>query len=471
MHLIDTHKTNYEVSGSSYNNKNNTISTNAKTAEISDSCILTLRSVNSEDDKSKNIVDSCMLTLRSVKMENNENKSIVKIESELEAQYKSEKNEENVINKGIEGITQNLTTKNNDLEIEGFTQQIMDRLTKKSKSADKKEIQSYVKKALNEIHTTNDSNTNGEAVAIYIQGENEYRARITQSKKRERKLIILKRRMIDAAVAEGRFGKILKFEKVHSVGFRAVKQAKEATDTSIKDEFQIQSYIGKLTNVQKPAKNLINNFGSSEYEGHFYKEGDVEHFIDNLKQRNALTPNELKNYIKMIITGIHELHKKGIGHFDIKGDNLLVDNGEFFVADLGGAKNVLKDTNRRGISTPLYSLNTDYIRIQSTKDDSLMTLQGKRDVYSAGLVAFQLATRINKNELNNFISQMISYDIVEYNNRDVGITIKNATEFMNRFQGKLKAANVDEDNTKKILLMLNPDIDARPTSAFLASAP
>lgn len=351
------------------------------------------------------------------------------------------------------------------IKVNNFTQQIMKKHSEKNNFVDEENIQSHVARALNEISKSEVVNSSGEKVAIYTHNQEEYRARITKSKSGEDKLVILKRRVADGPVAEGSFGKLYKFEKVHSVGFRAIKQAKTATDTTIKKEFQMQSYLGKLAHVQKPAKNLINNANTGlwEYEGHFYADGDVDKFIEDLKKDNVvLTPKKLTNCINMIKNGIRELHKKGVGHFDIKGANFLVENGEFFVADLGGAKKVLEDPDRVGSFSPLYSLHEDYIHIQAheEQDAELMRSQGKRDVYSAGLIAFQLATKTNTDMLEALFDKMVAKGIVEDSN--TGVKVLKPLSFLNLFKNELIKSGVDDENRELILKMIDPNIKKRP---------
>lgn len=355
-------------------------------------------------------------------------------------------------------------------EIEKFSMQIIKKLEKKGVSADKideKKIKACVKQALDEIEKSNIENTKQETVAIYTEGGKEYRARITQSKMGERKLIILKRNINSPILNAGSYGKILKFKKMHSVGDRIIKQARFKNDDSLENEFYMQKLFA-ADHVQKPGKNLIKNKdGYIEYDAHFYSGGSLENFIKTLP--TPLPSKDLRNFMKMMVMGMRELHERGIGHFDIKPDNFLVEideNGKpkIVLSDLGGAYEFL-DPKSFDIFTPLYSLGCDRQSFSCPDDEEeFVKNQKKRDVYSLGLTAFQIATKTSREELVALFEEMERNRIMDHES-----IIVLDLAFNNVFKQKMEDKKVEEKDVRLILKMIHPFIGTRISSEKLAT--
>lgn len=75
----------------------------------------------------------------------------------------------------------------------------------------------------------------------------------------------------------------------------------------------------------------------------FYKNGSLKRLIDG----RFLTVKEIIRYSTHILNGIHNVHSKGLIHFDIKPDNILIsDRNEALIADFG----LTKIMNENGVA-------------------------------------------------------------------------------------------------------------------------
>src|SRR5207237_4355483 len=100
--------------------------------------------------------------------------------------------------------------------------------------------------------------------------------------------------------------------------------------------------------------------------------------------RGSLPPGEIKEILAEVARALAYAHKKEIVHRDIKPDNIMFDeHGHAVVTDFGIAKAAsggkLTGTGM-SIGTPHY-MSPEQARAQS--------LDGRSDLYSLGVVAFQ----------------------------------------------------------------------------------
>ncbi len=106
-----------------------------------------------------------------------------------------------------------------------------------------------------------------------------------------------------------------------------------------------------------------------------------------LAARGTLPPGEIRQVLVQVTRALAYAHKSGIVHRDIKPDNIMFDeHGQAVVTDFGIAKAAsggkLTGTGM-SIGTPHY-MSPEQARAQS--------LDGRSDVYSLGVVAFQCLT-------------------------------------------------------------------------------
>ena len=110
---------------------------------------------------------------------------------------------------------------------------------------------------------------------------------------------------------------------------------------------------------------------------------------DVIKQRGALPPAEARRILGETAHALHYAHKGGIVHRDIKPDNIMLDElDRAIVTDFGIAK-AASGTKLTGtgmsIGTPHY-MSPEQARAQP--------LDGRSDIYSLGVVAYQCLTGV-----------------------------------------------------------------------------
>lgn len=135
----------------------------------------------------------------------------------------------------------------------------------------------------------------------------------------------------------------------------------------------------------------------------YYKNGSLKSLIE---KRN-LTIREIIRYSIQFLQGLHHIHSKGLIHFDIKPDNIMIsDNNEALLSDFGLAKAM----NEFGLANPdrLYIKQVPPEMFQSTDTTFLF------DIYQVGVTLYRLL-----NGENHFEKQLCSFT----NNEDFNKSI------------------------------------------------
>ena len=127
----------------------------------------------------------------------------------------------------------------------------------------------------------------------------------------------------------------------------------------------------------------------------FYRRGSV----GDLLQRQFPTVREIVAAGCQILSGLHNIHSKGLIHFDIKPDNVLLsDRGEALVADFG----LSKQMNYLGIAAQERNYNK-MIPPEGTRGNQF---DRTFDIYQLGLTLYRMC---NRNE--NYYQQYNAYGV------------------------------------------------------------
>ena len=118
----------------------------------------------------------------------------------------------------------------------------------------------------------------------------------------------------------------------------------------------------------------------------FYKNGSLKKRISN---GSYLTVREVIRYSIQFLSGLNHIHSKGLVHFDIKPDNILIsDSNEAMLSDFGLA--LYTDTYGFCTAQACY---TPHITPEQLKG---LNQTIKNDIYQAGLTIYRM---VNGNEL------------------------------------------------------------------------
>lgn len=126
----------------------------------------------------------------------------------------------------------------------------------------------------------------------------------------------------------------------------------------------------------------------------FYKNGSLKKLIDS----KNLTVREIIKYSTEFLSGLHNIHSKGLVHTDIKPDNILLsDRFEALLSDFGLAQKLNVDG--------LTEVNKAYPKILPPEYFSKdRIIDRKYDIYQAGLVLYMMSVG-----LKSFNEQFFSY--------------------------------------------------------------
>lgn len=189
-------------------------------------------------------------------------------------------------------------------------------------------------------------------------------------------------------------------------GYRPRSAAEEAEIATrlYKQEVAIEEEASGLSGVVETEvyvdstgkKHALQNVFSTDLFDH------INTYIDNDR---IMPAKEAKNLIRNTLIGLSSLHKKGITHYDIKPENILLKGKEQMscITDLGLAEKQQITTQYKG--TPGYMAPEFYVR--NKKRDS------QADVWAAGLVIFQIALAawlIPVNPCRNAITKLTCLD-------------------------------------------------------------
>lgn len=133
----------------------------------------------------------------------------------------------------------------------------------------------------------------------------------------------------------------------------------------------------------------------------FYKHGSLRKWLKE-KDKDIRICDFLK-YALQFLLGLNHIHVKGLIHFDIKPDNLMVgDNGDLLVSDFGLAKFI----SNFGTASP--SGNTlPYMAPEALKASEVTA---QFDIYSAGLTLYSILVGVDAYEKKFEQMQGVHFD-------------------------------------------------------------
>ena len=120
---------------------------------------------------------------------------------------------------------------------------------------------------------------------------------------------------------------------------------------------------------------------------------------NHILSQGAMTQEEIFYFLKLILSALGEVHKKGIVHSDIKPQNILVlADGSIRLMDFGISKSfpgnvrdVSEDFEESGENTDTAVGTVHYV---SPEQAEAKKLDGRSDLYSLGVVVYEMATGI-----------------------------------------------------------------------------
>ncbi|MGF6706952.1 serine/threonine-protein kinase [Pseudomonas frederiksbergensis] len=129
----------------------------------------------------------------------------------------------------------------------------------------------------------------------------------------------------------------------------------------------------------------------------FYKNGSLKDFSKN----NSLTVREIVRFSIQICSGLHNIHSKGLIHFDVKPDNILLsDRLEALVSDFGLAKAM----GLNYMATPAQM----YTKHMAPEYFTEAEFTSQYDIYQLGLTIYRLL--VGEPEFNAQIAVFGSFD-------------------------------------------------------------
>jgi serine/threonine protein kinase len=119
----------------------------------------------------------------------------------------------------------------------------------------------------------------------------------------------------------------------------------------------------------------------------YYQRGSLHQIVE----AEGLTCRQLIRYSIQFLSGLNNIHSKGLLHFDIKPDNILIsDTNEALLSDFGFAKNMDED----GFATPEATYRYHLPPESATTRD----FNNSADIYQVGLTIYRLLVGLDSLE-------------------------------------------------------------------------
>ncbi|MEY1273373.1 serine/threonine-protein kinase [Proteus mirabilis] len=230
-----------------------------------------------------------------------------------------------------------------------------------------------------------------------------------------------------------------------------------------KDKFDCDEYFNEARKLyQSSHPNIVQIQYAAQNDNFiylglpFYENGSMK----GLMNKNNLTTHEIIRYSIQFLSGLYHIHTKGLIHFDIKPDNILLsERDEALLSDFGLAEDIDND----GYATP----SKIYTKYKAPEAFGTNDLDFTFDIYQAGVTMYVMAVG-----LKQFNDEVIA--ICETGNPvqeiiDGNFPFKNYPHHTPLSVRKIINKCIDKDKTKRyqsVQLILNDLSKIGPSDAL-----
>ncbi|MCI8964893.1 MAG: serine/threonine protein kinase [Clostridia bacterium] len=201
---------------------------------------------------------------------------------------------------------------------------------------------------------------------------------------------------VEERIGGGGFSSVFKIKKIDDGEYYALK----TFSSDFADKIELETFKNEISkSMQVESKNTVKylffNDGEifSDLPPYIIMEycngGTLEGYMEDIKNsENVITNEELKKIYSQLINGMKDINSKVI-HRDIKLKNILLKDGIIKIGDFGISKSVSETT--RTMTFKGYGTK-EYISPEGWKFEKNTI---KMDIYSMGIVFYQIATLLN----------------------------------------------------------------------------